>query len=258
MSVRSSNYSDPSAFQPMLMDPAAIAAASAELEPITGAADLGEGATGFQAIDRHKPLQRKVVVAIRASLAELTTNSGKAIWSPSPEQLQAIYQQKQFVDLGGEAAKQGNLKSVVLHSMEAKSIHSSFPIALGAKISGVEEKTFSSIGAPYSTIVMPNSKKEAAVKLQEDDVSVAYDFARRYPVRASNDSNSATHLMHTHTYLVRGVWCTCCSRGTRQKIWRAMAFTRSRSAASSSWRPPTRSSPVRGITPPCLCTRRTL
>lgn len=81
-----------STFQPMMMDPAAIAAASSELEPITAGAELGEGATGFQSIDRNKPLERKVVVSIRASLAELTTNGGKAVWAPSPEQLSSIFQ----------------------------------------------------------------------------------------------------------------------------------------------------------------------
>lgn len=89
--------------------------------------------------------------------------------------------QKQFVDLGGEATKNGNLKSVVVHSIEAKSMHSTFPIALGSKISGVEEKTFSSIGAPYSMVVLPNAKKEAPVKLQEDDVSVGAPAATTPP-----------------------------------------------------------------------------
>lgn len=93
------------------------------------------------------------------------------------------------MDLGGDAAKQGDLKSVVVHSISAKSINSTFPIALGTKISGVDEKTFSSIGAPFSMITLPNAKKESASLLQEDDVSVAYDFAKRYPGVRSHHSN---------------------------------------------------------------------
>lgn len=157
-------------FQSMTMDPAAIVAASQpEVEPIT---DLGEGSTGFQSISQRHPLERTVVVTIRASLADLTTNAGKAMWAPSAEQLGSIYQQKQFVDIHGNAEKQGELRSVVVHSIDAESINSTFPIALGCKISGVEEKTYSSIGAPYSYIALPNAKKDTPQKLQEDDVSV--------------------------------------------------------------------------------------
>lgn len=44
--------------------------------------------------------------------------------------------------------------------------------ALGARITGVEEKFYSSVGAPFSMIVLPNQKGMAPVKLQQEDVSV--------------------------------------------------------------------------------------
>ena len=56
------------------------------------AMELGEGATGFQGSNRNHPLNRKVVVAVRATLADLSTNAGKAVWSPSSEALKGIYQ----------------------------------------------------------------------------------------------------------------------------------------------------------------------
>lgn len=188
-------------FQPMSMDPGAIVAASQpEIQPIT---DLGEGSTGFQSISQRHPLERTVVVTIRASLADLTTNTGKAVWAPSAEQLHSIYQQKQFVDINGNAEKQGELRSVVVHSIDAESINSTFPIALGCKIAGVEEKTYSSIGAPYSYIALPNAKKDSPHKLQEDDVSVAYDFAQRYPgYTAENLESNGVHAVPQRRFVL--------------------------------------------------------
>ena len=40
----------------------------------------------------------------------------------------------------------GDLKSVVLHDMKATHIKSTFPMALGTRITGVDDKTFSSTG----------------------------------------------------------------------------------------------------------------
>ena len=208
MSVRSAHPVDISeqiAANPGLMD--------------SDAMELGEGATGFQGSNRNNPLNRKVVVAVRATLADLSTNAGRAVWAPSAEALKGIYQQKQFTDLGGEAAAQGDLKSVVLHAVEARSVQSSFPIALGARITGVEEKYYSSVGAPFSMIVLPNQKGMAAVKLQEEDVSVAYDFAK---VHASPEPGATTQTYTPHRPysppLVRV--CRSATRATRQKISR--------------------------------------
>ena len=157
---------------------------------------LGEGTTGFPTSQKETPLNRKVTVTIRASLAELSTNPQKATWSPSKEQLENIYQHKQFVDLSGETKKQGDLGSVVLHSVEAKGVQSTFPISVGARITGVDEKSYSSLGNAFSMIALPNAKGGPPIKLQEEDTHVAYDFARRYPVNLTRkDSNSSSHPM---------------------------------------------------------------
>ena len=112
------------------------------------------------------------MVSVRSTLGELTTNQGKAAWTPTTPQLEKIFKQKQFVNLSGETQAKGDLKSVVLHQMDVRNVSSTFPIALGAKISGVEEKYFSSIGDAYSMIVLPNHKSDAVTTLQKDDVSI--------------------------------------------------------------------------------------
>ena len=49
-------------------------------------------------------------------------------------------------DLSGAAEHQGDLKSVVLHKMTMNSVQSTFPIALGLRITGVDDQTFSQTG----------------------------------------------------------------------------------------------------------------
>ena len=48
-------------------------------------------------------------------------------------------------------------------------------------MTGVEPKTYSSIGVPYSTILPPNMETHTAKTLQSEDVDLAYDFASKYP-----------------------------------------------------------------------------
>ena len=50
------------------------------------------------------------------------------------------------MDLGGSAENQGDLKSVVLHKMTLASQKSTFPIALGVRITGVDDATYSQTG----------------------------------------------------------------------------------------------------------------
>ena len=128
----------------------------------------------------------------------------------------------------------GDLKSVVLHSVQARNVHSSFPIAVGAKITGVEEKYFSSIGAPYSMIVMPNAKGSTPTMLQEEDVSVAYDFAKRYPGYTAE--NLVRHTAHPFAHPCPGIP----SIGSPIPLWR-----RPLSLASLSRRKRTASTPCR-------------
>jgi hypothetical protein len=133
---------------------------------------LGEGATGFQTANPDNPLKRNVIVSIRSSLSELCKNAGRGLWEPSPDALRAIYQQKQFISLSGKQNMQGDLKAIVLHNVSTSNVHSTFPIALGAHITGVDEQTFSAKGTPYSLVVMPNASNNTPTVLQKDDVSI--------------------------------------------------------------------------------------
>lgn len=49
----------------------------------------------------------------------------------------------------------GDLKSIVLHDMKITHVKSNFPVALGTRISGVDDCTFSSTGESFSTIGGP-------------------------------------------------------------------------------------------------------
>ena len=80
--------------------------------------------------------------------------------------------QKKFTDLAGSTEAQGDLKSVVLHKMSCSAQKSTFPFALGVKISAVDAETFSSTGDAYSMITMPNSSSTTAITLQEDDTAL--------------------------------------------------------------------------------------
>ena len=75
----------------------------------------------------------------------------------------------------------GDLKSMVLHKMEVNHVKSTFPMSLGARITGVDDCTFSSTGESFSSIVLPNAENNRIVDLQQDDVSLAYEFAKKFP-----------------------------------------------------------------------------
>ena len=88
----------------------------------------------------------------------------------------AVGAQKKFTDLSGAAEHQGDLKSVVLHKMTMNSVQSTFPIALGLRITGVDDATFAQTGESYSTIALPNANSHTARTLQEDNTDLAYEF----------------------------------------------------------------------------------
>ena len=54
--------------------------------------------------------------------------------------------QRKFMDLGGSAENQGDLKSVVLHKMTLGAHKSTFPIALGVRLTGVDDSCYSQTG----------------------------------------------------------------------------------------------------------------
>ena len=83
--------------------------------------------------------------------------------------------QKKFLDLSGSAENQGDLKSVVLHKLSMSAQHSTFPIALGIRITGVDDACFSQTGESYSTITLPNANTHTSRTLQEDNTDLAYE-----------------------------------------------------------------------------------
>ena len=87
--------------------------------------------------------------------------------------------QRKFLDLGGSAENQGDLKSVVLHKMTLGAQKSTFPVALGVRITGVDDKAFSQTGESYSMITMPNADSHQDRVLQEDNTELAYECSLR-------------------------------------------------------------------------------
>ena len=71
--------------------------------------------------------------------------------------------QKKFVDLGGSAENQGDLKSVVLHKMTLAAQKSTFPIALGVRITGVDDSCFSQTGGKPGTQTIPSQCVELSL-----------------------------------------------------------------------------------------------
>jgi hypothetical protein len=63
-------------------------------------------------------------------------------------------------------------------------------LALGTRITGVDDATFSSTGESYSMICLPNSENSIERKLQADDVSLAYEFAKKFPGYTSENLDS--------------------------------------------------------------------
>jgi hypothetical protein len=60
----------------------------------------------------------------------------------------------------------------VLHNLTMTSQKSTFPIALGVRITGVDDSTFSATGESYSTITLPNADTHTSKVLQEDDTAL--------------------------------------------------------------------------------------
>lgn len=162
------------------MIPATGAGSQGSLDSLAtiNAAQVADGAhnegADFNTASVENPLERTIVVGIRASLNELCLRKQKSTWAPSPEALKAILQQKRFTDLSGTSEFSGDLKSVVLHEISLSSVQSTFPISIGAQVTGVDNSTFSITGDSFATVVAPKSSSNTAVRLQKDDVSLAY------------------------------------------------------------------------------------
>ena len=75
-------------------------------------------------------------------------------------------------DLQGNAESQGDLKSIVLHKMAISAQKNTFPVALGVRITGVDDSTFSQTGEAYSAISLPATDLHTARTLQEEDTAL--------------------------------------------------------------------------------------
>ena len=105
------------------------------------------------------------------------------------------------MDLGGSAENQGDLKSVVLHKMTLASQKSTFPIALGVRITGVDDATYSQTGESYSMISMPNADSHIPRVLQEDNTELG-----KYQVL--KPLLSCVSLLHTPVAFSLSLPCT--------------------------------------------------
>jgi hypothetical protein len=60
--------------------------------------------------------------------------------------------------------------------------------AVGTRISGVDDSTYSITGEAFSQIVAADSATHTSRLLQEDDVSLAYEFARKVCIKARSEA----------------------------------------------------------------------
>ena len=163
---------------------------------------LGEGA-GFNTAAPQQPLTRKVTTSIKATLSELANSRAKGQWAPSPEALKSIFRQRQFMDLSGQQEDRGDLKNTVLHEVSCNKVQSTFPLALGVDITGVDANTYAQSGSSYSTIVLPLATFAEHAVLQKDDPQVAYDFMARYPgYTAANLETNGVHAVPAKRFVL--------------------------------------------------------
>ena len=110
------------------------------------------------------------------------------------------------MDLGGSAENQGDLKSVVLHKMTLAAHKSTFPVALGIRMTGVDDSCYSQTGESYSMIAMPNADSHNARVLQEDNTELAYECEFH-----------ATQTTFPHPSVL--TLCCLCARSRAQVPW---------------------------------------
>lgn len=177
-------------------------AATVLQDAATADAALSEG-NSFTTSTPENPLNRELVVSIRASLNQLCLQKNKGTWAPTGSALKQIFQQRKFVSLDGSADQQGDLKAVVLHNLSVNAAKSTFPISLGTRITGVDDATFSSTGEAFSMICLPNSESSTERKLQADDVSLAYEFAKKFPgYTAENLADKGIHPVSQRRFVL--------------------------------------------------------
>merc|ERR1712118_65553 len=87
--------------------------------------------------------------------------------------------------------------------MKVLHVKSTFPVSLGARITGVDDRTYSSTGESFSMICLPNSESHKEKSLQADDVSLAYEFAKKFPGYTSeNLSEKGVHEVNARRFVL--------------------------------------------------------
>ena len=87
--------------------------------------------------------------------------------------------------------------------MKLQHVKSSFPLAVGAEISAVDNDCFSSTGKPFSFIALANAESSTEKTLQEDDISLAYEFAQKFPgYTADNLSEKGIHEVGVRRFVL--------------------------------------------------------
>ena len=64
------------------------------------------------------------------------------------------------------------VQSVVLHKLTVDQQANSFPIAVGTKVVGVDDNTYSLTGEAFSSVALPQTSVTTSKTLQEDDVTL--------------------------------------------------------------------------------------
>lgn len=132
-------------------------------------------------VDPNQPNTRMFHVTINSTLKELASDESASVWAPAQDKLKSIFHQTKFDSINGSAAKYGNLKSVVLHSLSVMNVESNAPFAIGMDVSGVDNMTYTKNGDAFSHIVTPNAKHYVERELQKDDTKLVYEFASEFP-----------------------------------------------------------------------------
>lgn len=126
----------------------------------------------MRATHPDEPIVRTLNVSVRGNLSDMTSNPSLSLWQPTQEALAAMFQKAKYTNLKGNMENKGDLKSVILHSVSVKAVQSDFPFAIGAKITGVDESTFTRSGKAFSAVFMPKESSHAHRVLQKDNVEV--------------------------------------------------------------------------------------
>ena len=117
-----------------------------------------------------------------------------------------------------------------MHKMRVTHVKSSFPLAVGTTVTGVDDCTYSSTGQPYSMITLPNAESSSERTLQEDDISLAYEFSRKFPGVCRHFQTWDTQIRSLLLRLLTS-HSRVPVRSTRRTTFPRRASTRSRPAA---------------------------